>query len=334
MFQLRQIARQGDRVRLSLSPSLRQFSNSRAISAEGQNQPSGPSDSKTRQTATTPRKSRPANKPPGSPAQNRPRPARVLDARSFAATSASGEQPKVIRKPWLRNARGGVQTKGKPKPAAKKARKPRSRGPRTFESEDGEELTAASIEQVEKDQIMKARPTPIRYEPKDIDFSTLKETWPSLPTSVNARSAAVLEKLTSLSGRFPNGYVPPYELGRRLWNGQNVLFESETEKAEALEEVKRLSQARADKISQRTGDLVEPSEITFNAVNAKDTKILLETLAQGKYPGLEGGKTQPSVFENVIKNLRNNGTYETTGKRPQFLAKVESLIASSRIKRN
>jgi hypothetical protein len=136
-----------------------------------------------------------------------------------------------------------------------------------------------------------------------------------------------------LSGRFPNGYVPPYELGRRIWQGQTVLFADEAEKAEAMEEVRRLAQLRADKMSQRKGDLVEPRDVKFRPINAEDTKKLMETFAQGKYPTLEAGKDQPAVLGEVIRNLRNNGTYQTAGKRPQFLAKVESLLSSRRVKR-
>lgn len=118
-----------------------------------------------------------------------------------------------------------------------------------------------------------------------------------------------------------------------MWKGQNVLFENEAERTEALEEVKRLSQLRADKISQRKGELVEPREVKFGAVNAQDTKTLVEKFAQGKYPALEAVKDQPAVLGDVVRNLRNNSTYVTASKRPQFMAKVESLLSSSRVKR-
>lgn len=196
-----------------------------------------------------------------------------------------------------------------------------------------DEVQAAAIKQIEHDQIMQTRPKPVRYEPSEVDFSTLRETWPSLPTDANGRSAAVLEKLAILAARFPNGYVPPHELARRLWKGQNVLFANEAEKAEAMEEVQQLSRARADKISLKKGELVEPREIKFGALGEKETATLLETYVQGKYPTAEAGKDQPAALGEIVKNLRNNGTYQTAGKRPQFLAKVESLLASGRAKR-
>lgn len=288
-------------------------------------------------TPRAPRAPRAPTKPPG--AQNRGRPARAIDARSFAAPKADNDSPKVIRSPRLRSIRSGNPAPGRnSKPSTRKAgskspKQPRARRSRQPEVDEGEDVRAAEIEQVEQEQAAKARPTPVRYDPRDIDFSTLKETWPSLPTDANSQSAAVLEKLTSLSGRFPNGYVPPYELGRRLWKGQSVLFENETEKAEAMEEVQRLAQLRADKMSQRKGDLVEPRKVDFSAIKSEDAKTLVATFAQGKYPALEAGKDQPAVLEEVVRNLRNNGTYQTAGKRPQFLAKVESLLASSRVKR-
>ncbi|KAJ5166538.1 uncharacterized protein N7482_005319 [Penicillium canariense] len=373
--QLSQLLRHGDRACLGLSTPIRHFSVSYAAASEGQSPPSGmlptplprrhtadvltpaafkpelgcffPSIANcTRWTAQTgpkqrpaapPRKPRPSNRPPGPGAQNKGRPAKVIDARSLAAPRASGEPPKIIRNPRLRNRTSNQPQGRKPKPGAAKASQKGRRQNRTRRSEnevdDDEAAQAAAIKQIELEQVVKARPVPVRYEPRDIDFSTLQKTWPSLPTDANARSAAILEKLSSLSGRFANGYIPPHELGRRLWKGQSVLFESEAEKAEALEEVKRLAQAQADKMSQRKGEPVEPRDVKFKAVSADDTKTLLETIAQGKYPALEADKDQPAVMGDVLRNLRNNATYQTAGKRPQFLAKVESLLASSRVKR-
>ena len=215
--------------------------------------------------------------------------------------------------------------------------KRRERRPREAKKDDGdlalEEAEEAAINQIEQDQALKERPVPVRYEPRDIDFASLKATWPSVPSDANARSVAVLQKLSGLSDRYANGYIPPYELGRRVWKGESVLFENEAERAEALEEVKRLSQVRADKISQRKGELVEPKEVKFSPVSADDSKALIDKWAQGKYPALSVGKDQPAAIGDVVRNLRNNGTYETAGKRPQFIAKVESLLSSSRVKR-
>jgi hypothetical protein len=262
----------------------------------------------------------------------------VIDARSFAASKATGgEQPKIIRSPRSRTVRGGNQAPnrkpGKPLPKGAKGKFKGARKPRSNERDDGEDAQAALIDKIQEEQIIKYRPTAIRYEPQEINYSTLKSTWPSLPTDVNASSAAVYEKLASLGGRIADGYVPPHELGRRLWKGQNVLFKSEAEKVEALEETKRLSQLRADRISQRKGDLVEPRNVEFNPLNAENTKSLIETFVQGKYPTAEAAKDGHAVLGEVTKNLRNNGTYQTPGKNSQFMAKLESLVSAGRPKR-
>jgi hypothetical protein len=372
--QLWQIALHGGRTRLGFSTAIRHFSVSQ-VAAEGQEKPTrtlfmpydtargygahfpckwpvhlsmltynfhtvGQNGPSRVPAPSSPRGPRTLTKPSATGTPNRGRPAKVIDARSFAAPRAGGDSPKIIRNPRLRNIRPGNQPQGrKSKPAASKKavakgrKQPRPRGPKKFEVDEGEELCAAEIQQIEQEQASKARPIPVRYEPQEINFSTLKETWPSLPTDVNARSAAVLEKLSILSGRIPNAYIPPYELGRRIWKGQNVLFENEAERTEAMEEVKRLAQLRADEMSQQKGDLVEPRDVKFRAISAEDTKTLMETFVQGKYPTLEAGKDQPAVLSEVMRNLRNNGTYQTAGKRPQFLAKVESLLSSSRVKR-
>ncbi|KAJ5302030.1 hypothetical protein PENANT_c050G06687 [Penicillium antarcticum] len=332
--QIRQISLQCERARFGLSTPVRQFSCSRTVAAEDQNQPSGPkpntrpppSDARSRQ----PRK---PNGPPARPNQNQSRPARVIDARSFAASKATGgEQPKIIRSPRMRTARGGNQgqnRKAKPSAKGKGPRKSRRSNTDSFVNAEAEEAEAAAIEAVEQEQILKDRPVPIRYEPQDITYSTLRETWPSIPTDANSRSAAVYEKLVSLSGRYANGYVAPHELGRRLWKGQSVLFSNEAEKTEALGETKRLAQLRADRISQHKGDLVEPRTVEFNPINAESTRTLMETLAQGKYPTAEAKKDGHAVLGEVTRNLMNNGTYQTPGKTSQFMAKLESLVSGS-----
>lgn len=192
-------------------------------------------------------------------------------------------------------------------------------------------MREAEIDSVYNDLAEKARPVPSRYTPQAHDFSTLRETWPSLPTGATAQSTGVLGKLSLMSGRYPNGYIPPHELGKRLYRGESVHFFSEEEKTQAIEEAKNLAQRHADKLSQKKGDLVDPEEVHFNPINAEDQKTLVKTLVQGIYPKLGPQQTDnPAVLGNIKTNLRNNQTYRTPGKDFQFLAKFESLLASSR----
>ncbi|KAJ5598253.1 hypothetical protein N7537_008337 [Penicillium hordei] len=340
--QLRQISLRCERAKFSLSTPARQFSCTHTVAAEDRTQPSDNRKPNTRPSSATPsHRPRNPNGPPARTNQYQSRPPRVIDARSFAAARASGgEQPKIIRSPRSRNVRGGNQPPNrKPKPSAKAAKAAKvakgnrngtRRNAKSSENDEGEDAEAAAIDEVLQEQIIKSRPTPIRYEPQEVNYSTLKKTWPSISTDLNSRSAAVYEKLSGLGGRVANGYIPPHELGRRLWKGQSVLFNNENEKAEALEETKRLAQLRADRISQRKGDLVEPRNVEFSPIDAKTTKSLMATFVQGNYPTCEVGKDGHAVLGEVFKNLRNNGTYQTTGKTSQFMAKIESLVSAGR----
>ncbi|KAJ5612421.1 hypothetical protein N7510_005615 [Penicillium lagena] len=309
-----------DRARTAVFTPARQLSVTRPLAADKSQSPAQSSGQNRRGPSSS----------SAGPQKN----ARGIDARSFAAPRAGGEPAKILQTARLRRGPAARKT-GKPpaKGGVKGKKQQRARGPRRSEADEGDDFGASDIDKIEQEQVLQSRPRPTRYEPQDIDFSTLKETWPSLPTDANSRSAAVFEKLSSLSGRFANGYVPPYELGRRLWKGQSVLFFSEEEKAEALQETKRLAQLRADKLTQKKGEDVEPKEIDFAPIDAKTTNGLMETLAQGKYPTLDADKDQLPAISNVMRNLRSNGTYQSAGKQPQFVAKVESLLAGPKVKR-
>ncbi|KAI9934393.1 hypothetical protein ASPWEDRAFT_43787 [Aspergillus wentii DTO 134E9] len=272
---------------------------------------------------------------------NRARPQRVIDARSLAASQNAGQPANIIRGPRFQKARGSPVRARKPRtptPAATAKANPKNRkelrtraSRKQSNEEEGDATQEKQVESVFHELEEKARPVPSRYSPRASDFSSMKETWPSLPTNVTGRTAGVFEKLSWLSDRYPNGYVPPHELGRRLFRGQNVQFFSEEEKAQAVEEAKKLAQQHADKLSQIKGDLVEPKEIGFSQINAADRKALIETLVQGSYPKHDAQKAHESpIIDNILMNLRNNETYQTTGKGPELVQKVQSLLTSSR----
>ncbi|KAL2216398.1 hypothetical protein M432DRAFT_593110 [Thermoascus aurantiacus ATCC 26904] len=268
------------------------------------------------------------------------RPQRAIDARSLAAPRAGGQPDNLLRAPRLWKLRNGQLIRGRragPTNMAVNA-KARSAGrgvrpkdvKRQTEEEEGEDIRAEQIEDFYREQAEAKKPKPVRYDPpQDYNISMLRETWPSLPVGEMARTSSVLEKLSWMSNRFPNGYEPPHELAKRLFEGKRVLFTSEEEKVQVMEEVKKMAQERADKLSQRKGDLVEPEDASFMSISMEERKALIESLVQGKYPTLEplpAGK--PSVVGDVLRNLRNNETYRTAGKSSQFLAKLESLLAS------
>ncbi|KAG2415752.1 hypothetical protein HFD88_006943 [Aspergillus terreus] len=278
----------------------------------------------------------PANLNPTNANSDRPRPRRVFDARSLAASQSGAQTAKILRTPRARTARNGPPARPRKfktpakTPSSRDRRSPRRRAPKQSDAEEGDDAQRMEIEKVYRELAEETKQAPARYNPRQPDFSNLMETWPSFPTGVTAHTAGVVEKLTSLSGRTPHGYVPPYELGNRLFKGQYVRFVDAKEKSEAVAEAQQLSQQRADEYSQRKGDLVEPEEIKFTPVGGETKKALIRTLVQGSYSEARLAKDKSPVLQEVRRHLGNNETYQTVGKSSQFTAKVEALLASSR----
>ncbi|KAE8147570.1 hypothetical protein BDV25DRAFT_160089 [Aspergillus avenaceus] len=304
----------------------------------GTNGPKSGSSSSMTSKSRAPRKTGipPANLNAKSKDSERPRPQRVFDARSLGA-STSGKPANIFKAPLLRNPRRGPSTRGRSsrlpaKPTVSRARKSdRPPRPKTSAMDEIDELELSQLEYVYRELAEREKPIPSRYVPQASDWSNLQETWPSFPMNVTASAAEVIEKLSTLSARYPNGYVPPYELGSRLFKGQFVRFLNEEEMSQAVEEAKKLSQHRADSFSQRKGDLVEPEAIGFTPLDEENRKSLIQSFVQGSYPTLateQAGKSP--VLAEVVKNLRNNESYQMAGKSSQFMLKVESLLNSGR----
>ncbi|KAL4802860.1 hypothetical protein BDV18DRAFT_163385 [Aspergillus unguis] len=313
--------------------SIRQFSIFGSWRADSPSNPSRP----PRSTSDQPKKLKipPALLKYKSSGPDKPRPRRVFDARSLGSSKPGGPSGNILKGPRRPGARSGPPPRGR-KPLGAKAptRDPRKTGrfhrQRDSDTEGPGETLAEELESVYKELADQTKPTPTRYQPQPPDLHNLSESWPSMPTDVTATAAGIAEKLSSLSDRYPNGYVPPYVLGKRLVEGKYVRFRNEPEKEEALEAAKKFAQEAADKLSQEKGELVDPQAIKFEGVKGEEHRSLIEALAQGKYPTLEAtGKKSPIVGE-IMKNLRNNETYEAPGKKLQFMAKVESLLVASR----
>ncbi|KAF7593883.1 hypothetical protein BBP40_010694 [Aspergillus hancockii] len=278
----------------------------------------------------------PANLISRKPDFDKPRPRRIFDARSLAAPSNNGQSANILRSTSVRNPRKGPpvrtrRSRGPAKSSASKTRKASRPRRKNADVEEGNTEQKTQIENVYRELMESRKPTTSHYTPQAPDVSNLKETWPSLPTNGAAATAEVIGKLSSLSDRYPNGYVPPYELGARLFKGQLVRFLNEEEKSQAILEAKKLSQQRADEYSQRKGDLVEPKDVFFTPMHAKDRKSLIQSLVQGAYPKLNTEQAAKlPILSEVRKNLRNNESYQAVGKSSQFIAKVDSLLASGR----
>ncbi|PWY72550.1 hypothetical protein BO94DRAFT_525538 [Aspergillus sclerotioniger CBS 115572] len=270
---------------------------------------------------------------------DRPRPRRIIDARSLAASRTAGQPANILKGPRARtlpNSGGPALTRStrritKTKLASKDRRQGRPQRSQELGGESEELYHEAAINSVYREITEQAQPRLIRYNPNSVSLSSLRETWPSFPSDIRANTAGVVEKLSLFSDRFANGYVPPYELGRRLYQGKYVRFASEQERSEAIFEANKLSQKHADKLSQQKGDLVDPNHVNFRPINTKDQNTLIGLLVKGIYPKSEDKQEDKlSVLDQVSENLRNNATYQTVGKSSTFITKLDSLLASSR----
>ncbi|KAL4752690.1 hypothetical protein BDW72DRAFT_191851 [Aspergillus terricola var. indicus] len=315
--------------------SIRRLSISRAVGADS----SAPDQPKPRVSTAAQRKNEPKKLkiPPlllklNNSNVDRLRPRRIIDARSLAASKSGGPPTNILRGPRRLGAQGGTSLRGrKPSNAKPAPRAPRRARQRDSAGEDENPSLTAELEDVYRELSEKTKPTATRYEPQAPSLQSLSETWPSLPTDVTATTAGVAEKLSLLSERYPNGYVPPYTLGKRLIEGKYVRFTSEAERIEALEAAKKFAQEAADKLSQEKGELVEPQAVKFQGAKGGEYKTLIESLAQGKYPMVETASTdKPPVVGEILRNIRNNESYQAPGKKAQFMAKLETLLLSNR----
>ena len=233
--------------------------------------------------------------------------------------------PPRNRKPGPQRTPAGTKTG----PKHRKRGSPRSAGKQ--EEEEEEEAQAADIDEAFRAISENGDPIPIRYNPQTHDLSVLRETWPSLPTDTVGHTNSALVKLSWLSGRYPNGYVSPKELGERVYKGQNVLFSSEEEKYQALEEAAELARKRANRISQQKDELIEPKEIAFEGITAEDRQRLLAYIVKGEYPKPESASDKLPALNTVVGNLQNNHTYQSPGKSSQFVTKLNSLLSTGRL---
>ncbi|CAG7935970.1 unnamed protein product [Penicillium olsonii] len=329
--QLRHLSLRCERVKIGLSTPARQFSYTPTV-AEEQPQPSANHTPNPRPAGPN-RRPHNSNGPRSTP--NNARPPRVIDARSFAASKAGGgEQAKVIRSPRSRNVRpGGQPPKRNATPTAKggkpkgKGKRTAQRGAKSAEDTAGEDAQAALIEQIQQEQVIQSRPTAVRYEPVEIDLSSLRNTWPQIPTDANAHSATVYQELSRRSGRIAGGYLAISELGRRLQRQQNVVFHSESEKAEALEEANRLSRQIANQVSERRGELCEAHEVQFRQTGPESPRIqaIMKSRVVGQYPLKKSEADAHPALVQLQEKLRNNRTY--TGQSGKFLDEMKRLMS-------
>jgi len=168
---------------------------------------------------------------------------------------------------------------------------------------------------------------PVPYEPKATTMKELRLDWPTTAIDATGLAESVQQKAESLAKRIPHGYLTPQEIAERFHKGEMVHFESEAERIEVLKIASELAQARADKLTDRKGESIAPEDMSFAEVSVEEKRTLGAKMVKGEYPGLQA---QSMPFLNqVVRSLRNNGTYHET-ETSKFMDKIQSFMPANR----
>ncbi|KAK2811938.1 hypothetical protein FQN50_001645 [Emmonsiellopsis sp. PD_5] len=320
----------------------RQLSSTASRAAEDNNSAKGPQNvSSPSPSSSLPPIRRVSNDNGRQPLQRRP-----IDIRALGTRINTGEKPtKILRaSPSLRlgggrpafGARSGTGAQGNnnnrgpnrgPKPTG-----PRRRSKNLSSQDSGAnsssfrtEMTpqeraaeeAAYLEQWEEDRVK-----PVRYAPQGSSVENLQRTWPALPIGETGPMEALHERLAWMSERYVNSFEPTDLLAQRIHKGEWVYFNNEQEKQEAVEAAKKMAAERAEMLTERKAEEIEPEDMSFKSMDETQRKQLVGRLVTGEYARevKEERDTLPShpFYTDVLRNLRNNPTYQGPH-REQFL---------------
>ena len=170
-------------------------------------------------------------------------------------------------------------------------------------------------------------PQSVPYEPKPITLEELRLDWPATAIDGTGLAESAQQKLEFLAKRIPHGYKTPQELAERFHKGEMVHFESEEEREEVLAIAAELAKSRADLLTERKGQPIEPEDMGFSDVGVEEKKRLGAKMVKGEYPALQTHKLP--FLNQVARNLRNNGTYHEM-ETSKFMGKIQSLLPANR----
>ncbi|KAI9873696.1 MAG: hypothetical protein M1823_007860, partial [Watsoniomyces obsoletus] len=156
----------------------------------------------------------------------------------------------------------------------------------------------------------------------------LRKDWPNTPLSGPGLTESVIQKVTWLAKRLPHGHWTPSQIAERYEEGYMVRFASEQEKETVLKLAAGLANARADKLTERTGEAVEAQDMSFSGLmsEAKQgvNEKVLGGMTRGVYPRPE--KQNRAFLDGVVRQLENNETYRPEDS-SKFVGRVQKLIA-------
>jgi hypothetical protein len=170
---------------------------------------------------------------------------------------------------------------------------------------------------------------PIPYEPRNHDTQELRLDWPNTPLTSSGLTESVIQKVTWLARRLPHGHWTPSQIAERYEEGHMIRFASEDEKTKVLELAAQLANARADKMTERTQQAVDPKDMSFQSLmdgkHKPETMGVLDAMARGVYQ--QPGKQERAFMDGIVKKLSMNETYKGIDA-DKFMGRVRKLIGS------
>lgn len=172
----------------------------------------------------------------------------------------------------------------------------------------------------------------ITYNPKRQSSEDLQKDWPNTPLSSTGLTASVVQKIEWLARRIPHGYQTPEQLAEHFAKGNLTKFESEEEKQMVLKIAQDMAKQRAEKITEKKGEQVQPKDMSMVDLNtaSDDKQSFLNDMVKGQFTELE--KQRMPFLDNILKTLRNNETYNPR-ETNKFMAKVQSMMPPQGVRR-
>ena len=161
---------------------------------------------------------------------------------------------------------------------------------------------------------------------QNMSLQDLHADWPNTPLSTTGLAESVQQRIEWLAHRIPHGYQTPVQLAERYAKGHLTRFESEEEKETVMKLAADIAQNKAQVVMEKKGTEIKAKDMSFVDVASRPEErgALADRYVRGKYPELL--KQKMPFLDQIVRNLRNNGTYHDLEKQ-QFMETVQKLMA-------
>lgn len=267
--------------------------------------------------------SRPSARPVGPRLTLSPELKARLEAQRKARGAAAASAPGVMKAVGRRVGPDGQLGSGQ----RDRRRRPRKREAAESADAEGPQLSDDQLNQMAYDAFKPPDRVTKEHEPVDLTIEDLRADWPVVPSGGEALVEGVMGKMRWMARRLNHGYNTPQELAERLHEGEFMGFESQEEKEQILEAFRERTVQKADRLTDRKGEVVEPEDASFQAMAESERKQFAAQFVKGEYP-VKRKHAFPFMTE-VDRMLNNNETYNPKQK-AQLMDTIEALLPERR----